>query len=79
MPVDLLHPGISLADMDCATGMDTLRGGVQSPGKALAIPQPMRAVLPEPYEDDGDWHLGRPTDMDEYTDHPVPAGSPCDN
>ena len=79
MPVDLLHPGISLADMDCATGMDTLKGGVQSPGKVLTIPQPMRAVPADPEKDDRDWHLGRPADMDEYTDHPVPARSPCDN
>ena len=37
--------------------------------------QPVRAVRPEPEEDDRDWHLGRPADMDEYTDHPSPAGS----
>ena len=42
---------------------------------AATSPQPVRAVRPEPEEDDRDWSLGRPADMDEYTDHPSPAGS----
>ena len=42
---------------------------------AATSPQPMRTVPPEPEEDDRDWSLGRPADMDEYTDHPSPAGS----
>ena len=42
---------------------------------AATSPQPMRTVPPEPDEEDRDWHLGRPADMDEYTDHPSPAGS----
>ena len=33
----------------------------------------MRTVPREP-EEDRDWHLGRPADMDEYTDHPCHAG-----
>ena len=46
---------------------------------AATSPHPMQAVPPDPEEDDRDWSLGRPADMDEYTDHPVPARSPCDN
>ena len=42
---------------------------------AATSPQPVQAVRPEPEEDDRDWSLGRPADMDEYTDHPSHAGS----
>ena len=42
---------------------------------AATSPQPMRTVPPEPEEDDRDWSLVRPADMDEQTDHPSHAGS----
>ena len=42
---------------------------------AATSPQPMGTVAPEPEDDDRDWNLGRPADMDEYTDHPSPDGS----
>lgn len=41
---------------------------------ATTSPQPMGTIAPEPEDDDRDWNLGRLADMDEYTDHPCPAG-----
>ena len=41
---------------------------------AATSPQPVRAVRPEPGEDELDWHLVRPADMDEYTDQPARTG-----
>ena len=41
---------------------------------AATSPHPMQAVPPDPEEDDRDWSLGRPADMDEYTDQPARTG-----